>query len=389
MKKILFILNGSIACYKACEAVAKLRREYQVQCVMTDSARKFIGTATLEALTGLPVLTNTFEPGKALHHIDEVRKADAIVIAPATANFINKIANGIADDLASTMMLAQDFTKPVIIAPAMNTQMWLHPATKKSLKKLQKWGFKMVEPKEGVLACGEEGTGKLASPQDIVNAVKKSLNPTSNLRVLITSGGTSEPIDDVRVLTNKSTGRTGAQIADYFSEQGAEVIYLGAKMGFKPSVDCQVILFSSFKDLSDKMEDILTTQKIDIVIHSAAVSDFTVKPFSGKMSSDATPQLEFTKNPKIVDQVKKWNSKVKLVAFKLTSKSTAEEQKNAVKKLLSHADAEWVVANDLSKINATNHPGIIFDTSMKEVVAIESKKDLAKKLWDLVTKKGA
>lgn len=387
MKKILFILNGSIACYKACEVIATLRKEYQVQCVMTNSAQNFVGAATLEALTGLAVLTNIFEAGKSLHHISEMRLADAIVIAPATANFINKIANGIADDLASTMMLAHDFKKPVILAPAMNTQMWQHPSTQDSLAKLKTWGFILVEPTSGVLACKETGVGKLADPQNIVNSIKNSLKPKVDLRVLITAGGTSEPIDDVRVLTNKSTGRTGANIADYFIKNGAQVVYLGAKMGFKPTLDCEQLNFSSFQDLSDKMKQILTEQKIDLVIHSAAVSDFTVKPFPGKLSSDNSPQLEFTKNPKIIDSIKEWAPMTKLVAFKLTSKSTDKEQKEAVKKLLTHAQADWVVANDLSKINKDTHPAIVYTAKLEVVNRTDTKDSLAKILWQIIQKK--
>ena len=381
-KNILFIITGSIACYKACEVVAKLRQKNKVQVVMTKSAQEFVGTATLEALTSNPVLTDTFEKGKALDHIHEVRKADVIIIAPATANFINKISQGIGDDLASTMLLAHDFKKPLFLAPAMNTQMYNHPATKKSLEVLVSWGVKIIKPAAGILACGEVGEGKLASTEEILKSLKVS---TKKLKVLITSGGTQEPIDDVRVLTNKSTGRTGAKIAEHFTNQGAEVTYLGAKMGFKPQSNCEIIDFSSFKDLQEKLKNLLKNH-YDVIIHSAAVSDFSVKPVKGKLSSDNTPKLEFTKNPKLVDSLKKWskNKKIKVVAFKLTSRASKEQRLEAVQKLQKHSKAELVVFNDLSEISKDAHPCIIYSSNNPEQ-PLKSKEELSVALWKILT----
>lgn len=385
-KNILVMVTGSISAYKACDLVARLRLNNKVQVVMTKSAQKFIGTATFEALTGNQVLTDTFEPGKALDHIHEVRKADVIVVAPATANFINKMAQGIGDDLASTMLLAHDFKKPLIVSPAMNTMMWNHPKTKESVNTLKSWGVSVVSPREGILACGEDGTGKLATPEEIYLTIEESIKkPVSKLKVLITSGGTQEPIDAVRVLTNKSSGRTGAVIADQFVLQGAEVTYLGSKNGVNPKSNCKLVKFSSFNDLEMELKQLLKNDDFDIVIHSAAVSDFSVKPASGKLSSDNTPVLEFKKNPKLVDKIKSWsrNKETKLVAFKLTANSSEEDQLTAVKKLLSHAEAEFVVSNDFTKINKEQHPATIFKGG-SPFSKTGSKEELAKKLWEIL-----
>lgn len=392
-QKILFIMTGSISCYKACEAIAKLRNKYTVQVVMTKAATQFVGPMTLEALTGLPVLTETFEQGKALHHISEVRNADLIMVAPATANFVGKMAQGICDDLASTMIAAHDFKKPIIVAPAMNTFMWENPANKENVEKLKKRGFFILEPAEGILACGEEGKGKLVSPDLIADSVVHYLRPFMNKKILISSGGTQELIDDVRVLTNKSSGRTGAVIADYLHSQGYDVLYVGSKNGAKPKNSyINQVTFQTFKNLQEILKTSLSKEYFDVVIHSAAVSDFSVQPTEGKLSSDITPKLNFTKNEKIIDSIKKWskNKNVEVVGFKLTAKSSPLEQSNAVRKLFDHADIDYVVLNDISQINIEKHPSKIFSNKMKRLTMESSgstKLELAQNIGSLFKEK--
>lgn len=382
-QKILFIMTGSISCYKVCEAISKLRQTYSVQVVMTKSATQFVGSATLEALTGLPVLTDTFEPSKALHHISEVRNSDIIVIAPATANFIAKISNGIGDDLASTMMLAHDFKKPVILAPAMNTFMWKNPATRENVEKLKKRDLIILDPVDGTLACGEQGQGKLVHPDVIVDNVVNQLTTKNYKRVLITSGGTQELIDDVRVLTNKSSGQTGAIIADYLFNQGYDVTFLSAKNGKRPKNSLiKQISFQTFSNLKESMEKELSSTFYDFVIHSAAVSDFSVKPAKGKLSSNKVPQLDFVKNIKIIDQLKNWskNKSVKVVGFKLTAQSSEADQLIAVQKVLTNSKADYVVVNDISQIAKDVHPTKIYDQNEKVLLSGNSKHELAKNL---------
>ena len=209
---LLFIITGSIAGYKACEVVSRLvQRGHRVRCVATASALKFVGPATLEGLTGSPVLSDLFESSRALDHITLTRWADAVVVCPVTANTINRLAAGLADDLPGALFLAHDRSKPWLVAPAMNPAMWAHPATMAAVGKLRSWGVRFVPVGEGRTACGETGEGRLAEPDVIVAAVEAALaRPARKLRVLVTAGGTAEPVDGVRVLTNTSTGATGA-----------------------------------------------------------------------------------------------------------------------------------------------------------------------------------
>ncbi len=170
--KIHFIITGSIAAYKSMEVLSGLIQSgAQVQTIVTKNAQNFIGCATLEGLTGKPPLVDTFEPGKMMSHIHEERSSEIIVVAPATANFINKIAHGLADDFASTFLLAHGFNKPLLIAPSMNTAMYKHPATQESLLKLKGWGVQVIEPEVGNLACGENGQGRMAEPSQILNKI--------------------------------------------------------------------------------------------------------------------------------------------------------------------------------------------------------------------------
>jgi len=206
--KIVFVLTGSVAAYKACDALSRLvQLGHKVRTVATPSALRFVGAATLEGLTGERVLSDLFEPGSALEHIQLGRWADAVVVCPATANTINRLAAGLSDDLPGALFLAHDRSKPFLVAPAMNPAMWGHPATKESVSRLAGWGVRFIAVGCGRTACGEVGDGRLAEPADIVAAVESSLaKPAARLRILVTSGGTAEPIDGVRVITNSSTG---------------------------------------------------------------------------------------------------------------------------------------------------------------------------------------
>src|SRR5580658_3615272 len=201
---IAFVLTGSIAGYKACDAISRLvQLGHRVRAVATRSALRFVGEATLEGLTGEHVFSDLFEPGAALEHIQLTRWADAVVVCPATANTINRFAAGLADDLAGALFLAHDRTKPFLVAPAMNPAMWRHPATQAAVAQLRDWGLQFIAVGHGRTACGEEGAGRLAEPELIVSAVEAALaRPARRLRILITSGGTAEPIDGVRLLAN-------------------------------------------------------------------------------------------------------------------------------------------------------------------------------------------
>ena len=375
--KILILMSGSIACYKACGLVSMLiKNGYEVKVAASSSALKFIGEATLEGLTGEPVLSDLWKKGSAMEHIYLERWADLIIAAPASAHFINRIAHGIGDDLLSTLFLAHEFKKPFLIAPAMNTAMYLNPVTQKSLDTLKSFGIKILEAASGVLACGETGYGKLLEPellyQEIaksfenhVSVEKKSVNKSEGKSILVTAGGTREPLDDVRFLTNISTGITGEKIASLLSELGFDVtLDLAQSSSVKTNSSYTVSRFDSFESLADLMKSQLSQKKYDLVIHSAAVGDFSIDKIEGKMSSTDDQTIRLKKNPKLVNHVKKWslNKNLKLVAFKLTSHATDQQLKEKVEKILEESNADLVVQNDVSSIqDRTRHKFQIYN----------------------------
>jgi phosphopantothenoylcysteine decarboxylase/phosphopantothenate--cysteine ligase len=373
---LLFILTGSIAGFKACEAISQLvQRGHRVRTVATGAALQFVGPATLEGLTGSPVLTDLFATGAALEHINLTRWADAVIVCPATANTINRFAGGLADDLAGALFLAHDRTKPFLIAPAMNPSMWSHPATVAAVEKLQQWGVRFLPVGEGRTACGELGEGRLAEPSEIVNAVEASLaKPSRRLRVLVTSGGTSEPLDGVRVLTNTSTGRTGAGIASHLARCGHEVVLLRARSAVKAEAGVREQTFSSFAELDAALHRFLGGEIFDAVIHAAAVSDFGIEsvataggihpPSAAKIESGPDPvTVRLHVLPKLVNSLRTLsrNPELKLVAFKLTTDASPKEVAVAVESLLQRTGADFVVHNDLSqRASGEDFPATIY-----------------------------
>jgi phosphopantothenoylcysteine decarboxylase / phosphopantothenate---cysteine ligase len=360
---IAFILTGSVSGYKACDAISRLvQLGHRVRTVATESALRFVGPATLEGLTGERVLTGLFEPGAALEHIQMTRWADAVVVCPATANTLNRFAAGLADDLVGALFLAHDRSKPFLVAPAMNPAMWLHPATRQSVAKLEEWGVNFIPVGDGRTACGESGEGRLAEPQDIVAAIEAALaRPSRPLRVLVTSGGTAEPIDGVRVLTNSSTGRTGAEIAGRMAQAGHQVVLLRSPHSERAPMGCSEETYSTFSDLDAALGRILSSSSFDAVVHAAAVSDFGVAEVrvagtvravtSGKLDSDAAPVIHLRPNPKLVDGIRSrsLNPSVRVIAFKLTRGADRAEAHRAVDALMAHSGADLVVQNDLAE----------------------------------------
>jgi phosphopantothenoylcysteine decarboxylase / phosphopantothenate---cysteine ligase len=362
VSNLLFILSGSIAGYKACDAISQLvQRGHRVRTVATAAALRFIGPATLEGLTGEKVATDLFAGGEALDHITLTRWADAVIVCPATANTINQMAAGIAGDLAGALLLAHDWEKPLLVAPAMNPAMWTHPATVAAAGRLRGWGARFVPVGEGRTACGEIGAGRLAEPAGIVAALEAALvRPARRLRVLITSGGTAEPIDGVRVLTNLSTGETGALIAGEFAQCGHEVVLLRARHARRGPAGCREQVFSSFEDLDRGLGRLLSTETFDAIIHAAAVGDFAVEsievngvahePGTAKLPSDVAPVLRLRCNPKLLPtlRVRSRRRDVCVVGFKLTRGADAAAVRAAVAPLFTNGSADFVVHNDLA-----------------------------------------
>ncbi len=370
-KNILILMTGSIACYKVCHVLSRLKQQgHLVKVVMSPSSLEFIGRATIEGLTGEAPITDMYASNSVMDHINLIRWAELVLVAPATANYVNKIASGLGDDLLTTLFLAHNFDKPFLLAPAMNTKMYLHPVTQNSIQKLRAMGVEILETASGVLACGEIGSGRLLEPDLILaeiaryleqpqvrsaeEAVKKYLT-SDTPKILITAGGTTEPIDDVRVITNKSTGRTAAALADRLIEAGFNVIYLHANHAIKPNFSCETQSFSDFKSLEQQLFSLLKVEKFSTVIHTAAVSDYSPTPFVGKISSSPDEiTLTLKKNPKLINQIKKILPDCQLIGFKLTSQLDEATIQLKVNSLFENAHCDYVVQNDWSEVQ-NNH----------------------------------
>ncbi len=391
--KLLFILTGSIATYKVCQVLSDLKKQsYQIKVIATQAALKFIGLSTLEGLTSEKVSVDLYENGSNMDHIHLIRWADMIVTAPATANYINKMALGIGDDLASTVFLAHDFQKPFLVFPAMNTKMYLHPTVQSSIQKLKNMGIDILDSASGVLACGETGVGRLLEPQQIIHEIQTRLGVTKtatsespivsaglNKKILISSGGTQEKIDDIRVITNKSTGQTAAFIADAFIENGFDVTYLVGENAKRPMLDCHVIPYTDFKSLDQVLDQNLLNQH-HVFIHTAAVSDYSVVPQTGKINSDAEKiEISMIRNPKIINKIKKMKPDIKLIGFKLTSTLDVEHITSKVGALFNNAHCDVVIHNDWSTIKADHHVFNVYKSNELKNINM-SKNDLAQYL---------
>ncbi|HUG11079.1 MAG TPA: bifunctional phosphopantothenoylcysteine decarboxylase/phosphopantothenate--cysteine ligase CoaBC [Opitutaceae bacterium] len=359
---ILFLVSGSIAAYKACDVVSRLvQRGHSVRVAMTASAQRFVGTATFEGLTLQPVLVDMFEPGRALDHTELTRWAHVTVVCPATANTINRMAAGIGDDLVGAMLLAHDWRKPLLVAPAMNPRMWSHPATVEAVARIQQWGARIIAPEEGRTACGDVGEGRLADPERIVAAIEAACAPLQiRRRILITSGGTSEPLDGIRVLSNRSTGATGAAIARRLIDAGHRVTLLRARSSV-PCVGAEEVLFESHEELSREIGRTLKTGEFDTVVHAAAVADFRVESVdtgegaisagTGKISSDAKPVIRLAPLPKLIGKLRDMSrTPLVVLGFKLTVGATPAERVSAVGALFADSGADFIVHNDLRDI---------------------------------------
>jgi len=399
---ILFKLSGSIAAYKCAQLISKLVQDgHEVQTVVSESALKFIGEATLEGLTGKPVYKDSFESGKMMSHINLIKWADLILFAPASANSINKFAAGIGDSLLTSLFLAFDFSKPYLIAPAMNTNMFEHPTTQTSLKKLTNWGVEVLPTEEGYLACGDYGRGKLLDPDKIYDCVIKSLKKnikTNGKNILITSGGTSENIDGIRYITNLSTGKTGAAIAQYFINQNYAVTFIGANNSKFPEGQFKLINYSSFDELNEALKSSLKTENFDLIIHLAAVSDYravhlesnTEKidlPSEKKISSESeTLNISFKKNFKIINRLKKYsiNKKLKIVSFKFTNTKDENAKLHQIEKLSGESKPDLIVLNDYrDREGGTQKDFRLFNVD-GEIIKVNNVNQLAEQLEKIV-----
>jgi len=398
---ILLLMSGSIACAKASSLISDwTRKGYEVRVACTRSVAGFVGRETLEGLGAGMIFDNVFEPGHAMAHISLGNWADIIVAAPATSNLINKLSSGIADDAVTTLwQAAYGQGKPMVIAPAMNTRMWRYPATRESVSRLRQWGVHVLPVASGELACGEVGEGRMLEPADILQAVDSLLAADRKItgkRILITAGGTREPIDTVRYIGNLSSGRTASRLADELTGAGHRVTWLGAEDAIEPRLACTAVRFSSYADLASRLQTLLSETDFDAVIHAAAVSDFSVasvltpegKPpdsRTGKLSSGSDLLLKLKPNPKLLDRIRAWskNPAVRVIGFKLTDTADLQDRHAAVKKQFDDSGVDAVVHNDLADISNEAHPFCLY-TPSQSPVACEDAGALAKTIDNLM-----
>ena len=384
-KSIVIGVTGGIACYKCCEIVSSLRkRGADVFVVMTKNATEFVSPLTFETLSNNRVVYDTFDRDFEweVEHVSLAKRADVFVVAPCTANFAGKLASGIADDFLTTTAMAMKC--PIILAPAMNTNMITSPSYTKNEAELRSRGIIFVESNSGFLACGDNGKGRMAEPEQIVEVIENTLYPKRDFEgktILVTAGATKEPIDPVRYITNHSSGKMGVALANEALKRGANVILVAGSIAVKEDAGVEKISVTTTQQMYEAVMDNL--DRVDIIIKAAAPADYKVKYVPNKIKSEKLV-LEFEKNPDIAQAVGQRKDNKKLVVFSAETENLVE---NATAKLLKK-NADMVVANDVTQEGAgfnvdTNVATLITNTDTL-ALPIMTKVELANKILDKV-----
>lgn len=392
MKKTVVLgVTSGIAAFKTVELVKLLKNEgVDIHVIITKKAANIVSPTELEKISGnkanLELFEKDFDYKKILNtrkvdHIALADSADVFVIAPATANTLAKIANGFADDLLTTTLLA--VTAPVIICPSMNVHMWSNPVVKENIEKIKRLGYQIIIPTSGMLACGYEGEGKLEDIMKIKEEIMRQLKRTHSMKgqkVIVTAGGTREKIDDVRFITNRSSGKMGIALVEELYLRGAEVLLIRTKDAVKPRYLIKEELFETSAELYNLIRKY--SPNYDTIFHVAAVSDFQVaKPHDGKISSSKAFSLEMKPQVKIIDLIKKWNPKIKLVAFKATANMNEKEMIATAKQRLKDSQADIIIANDASANESDSNEVIIVHANGSfQIVSREIKRIVAEKI---------
>jgi len=369
-KKILLIICGGIAAYKSLEIIRLLKkRGATVKTILTKSAKEFVTPLSVASLSQEKVYDDLFsaENESEMDHISLSRWSNLILVAPATANTISKLSKGSSDDLASTVMLASD--KDIFLAPAMNVRMWEHPSTKENLNKLKKYGYKIIGPEIGDMACGEFGEGKMTEPNEIMRQIESyflNLNKNKKFKALVTAGPTYEYIDPVRFIANKSSGKQGFELAKALSKKGFETTLILGPTNLKITNDINLIRVETADEMFKATQNNLPT---DVAIFSAAVADFKIKEKKReKIKKIDYVNLNLEKNIDILNYVSNLNSlRPKLVIGFAAETHNIEE--NSKKKLIEK-NCDWIIANDVS------NKSIGFDSDFNEVTILYKDKKI-------------
>ena len=374
-KKILLVICGGISAYKSLEIIRGLKKSNaQVKTILTKSAKEFVTPLSISSLSQEKVYDDIFsvENESEMDHISLSRWADLILVAPITANTISKLSSGSSDDLASTVILASD--KEIYFAPAMNVRMWEHPSTKENINKLKNFGYKIIGPEIGDMACGEFGKGKMTEPNEIIKKIEIYFNnkkKNKKFKALVTAGPTREYIDPVRFITNKSSGKQGYEIAKSFKDNGFETTLISGQSNLDPISGLNFIKIDTAQEMFDET---IKNLPADVAVFTAAVADYKITNYENKKIKKENLNLSLEKNIDILANISKHNS----LRPKLTIGFAAETNnlvKNSLKKL-EEKNCDWIVANDVSD----NSIGFDSDENQISIFYKDKKNENLKKM---------
>ncbi len=388
-KKILLIICGGIAAYKSLEIIRLLKKSgVVIKTILTKSGAEFVTPLSIASLSQSKVYQDLFniEDETEMDHISLSRWADLVLIAPATANTISKLANGNSDDLASTVALASN--KKIFIVPAMNVRMWDHQSTRQNITKLKTYNYRLIGPEIGDMACGEYGEGKMSEPKEIVNEIEryfKNLKRNNKLKAIVTAGPTNEYIDPVRFITNKSSGKQGYEIAKSLCKKGFDTTLISGPTNLEINDEINIINVETAEEM---FKATLNNLPADVAIFSAAVSDYKVKEISKiKIKKQDNLNIELEKNVDILNYVSNHNSlRPKLVVGFAAETNNLENYAN---KKLNEKNCDWIVANDVSneKIGFNsdfNEVSIFYKNNKIDKLKYKPKSDISDELVDKI-----
>jgi phosphopantothenoylcysteine decarboxylase/phosphopantothenate--cysteine ligase len=387
--KIILGVGGGIAAYKSAELARLLIEEgHQVQAVMTRAAQEFIRPLTFAALTGRKTLTDLFAIESAIEHISVAQENELMAIAPATADLVAKLAHGLADDFLTTLYLA--FTGPVVVAPSMNSNMWLHPATQANLETLRRRGHRIVEPESGYLACGMTGPGRLAQPAAIVEAIRRESRRRHDLEgetVLITAGPTQEPLDPVRYISNRSSGKMGYALAEAAAARGARVILVSGPVHLAPPRGLEVIPVRTAAEMRQKVFENLAAASI--VVKAAAVADFHLSkvPEQKVKKTAARISLELDPTPDILAELGRKKGDRLLIGFAAETQNLHQE----ARRKLESKNCDMVVGNLVGGSETgfeSDENEVVLALATGELIPLPraAKREIADRIFDEVLK---
>ena len=370
-KKILLIICGGIAAYKSLEVIRLLKKNgAKVKTILTKSSKEFITPLSVASLSQEKVYDDLFsyENEAEMDHISLSRWSDVILVAPITANTISKLSTGSSNDLASTVMLASD--KDIFLTPAMNVRMWEHPSTKENLNKLKSFGYKIIGPEIGQMACGEFGEGKMTEPIEIVKQIKNyftNFNKNKKFKALVTAGPTYEYIDPVRYITNKSSGKQGFELARSLSKKGFQTTLISGPTNLKADENINFIKVETAYQMFKATQSSLPA---DVAIFSAAVADFKIKePKDKKIKKEDYLNLSLEKNIDILNYVSNHNSLRPTLVIGFAAETN--NIKNNAKKKLAEKNCDWIIVNDVS------NQSIGFESDFNEVTIFYKNKNIS------------